>query len=713
MQPDSGADYQIAGPVDDTGAQSPSHRLWRFLGFLLKFWWIPAVTLFIGAGSGAAYVYLKEPTFVSRASMWETLKLRLPEGALFSEDMQNFLGTQSELLKSGMLREQALARMRMMTNTVEIPRGEDGQPLGVGIRVSGNAKSSVFVIEPNSRHPSYTQNYLNALMQAYLDYKKNIRQVVSGDTLASISEQMQRWERDLKTEQEALTAFQRTNNLAILQEEGTIAGGYLARLKTQLSDLQLETRLLNAAVYETTQPQNDGTNAIENLPISSAAAAGSEPTANASLERQTAFREVQFLKMQRDKLAKFLRPKHPKMIKLEADIERAEKLQQIFVRQDREQLVTSRQANQLRIENVQTAIKEWETKVVEANNRISEAERLKLNVQRIQSVYDRLALLVQNVGISRNIDQESLAILEYASPVKRSYTSEKNGLVMSLFAGLAAGLGIVFLISVRDDRFATVTEVNSALGDAVVGMLPEVTQNGEANLPLLELNDPRHIYAESYRSLRSALMFQTTEGERSKVLLITSALPNEGKSTIAANLARTMALSGSRVLLVDADLRKGHLHRLLHLQSEPGLSELLCQTCAPEKVIQTDSLPNFTFISRGTCSGNPGDLFLGAGLDHILARWRRDYDYVLIDSSPLFAADDASCLAPKVDGTLFVVRRHHSSARAAREALELLARRQARVLGVIFNGADASARSYNYYKYADYHAPDKAETLKR
>jgi capsular exopolysaccharide synthesis family protein len=279
--------------------------------------------------------------------------------------------------------------------------------------------------------------------------------------------------------------------------------------------------------------------------------------------------------------------------------------------------------------------------------------------------------------------------------------------VLALFGGLGLGAGIVFLIEKRDDRFTSVTEVNSTLGDAIVGLLPEVPHKRKDPMRLLELDDPRHGYAESYRSLRSALLFLPTEGERPKVLLITSAMPKEGKSTVAANLARTLALSGSSVLLVDADLRKGHLHRALNMQGEPGLAELLHHTCDPDKVIQRDSIPNFAFVSCGASPGNPGDLFLGAGLDEALARWRREFDYVVIDSSPLFAADDASCLAPKVDGTLFVVRRGHSSARAVSEALDLLVQRQARVLGVIYNGADASARSYYYYKYADYSASAK------
>jgi capsular exopolysaccharide synthesis family protein len=234
--------------------------------------------------------------------------------------------------------------------------------------------------------------------------------------------------------------------------------------------------------------------------------------------------------------------------------------------------------------------------------------------------------------------------------------------------------------------------------------LPDVGQKEETVIPLLALNDPRHIYAESYRSLRSALLFQSTEGERPKVILITSSMPGEGKSTVAANLAHTLALSGSRVLLVDADLRKGHLHRLLDLKRTPGLAELLNQIYKPEQVMQKDPQANLTFIACGEIvAGNPGDLFLTSGLDQILARWRQEFDYVLIDSSPLFAADDASCLAPKVDGTLFVVRNQRSGARAARDALDMLAHRQAKVLGVVFNGANTTSRSYYYYKYSDYY----------
>ena len=179
----------------------------------------------------------------------------------------------------------------------------------------------MFVVEASSSDPAYTQAYLDSLMNEYLEYKKNVRKVVSGDTLASISEQVLRMERDLKADQDALTTFEQSNNLAILQEEGTIAGGYLARLKTQLSDYNLESQLLEATALEQDMNGAGTTNFAGSL-VDSLSEQNSAASA-AAAERQSAFQQVELLKIEREKLSKYLRPKHPKIVKLDADIERA------------------------------------------------------------------------------------------------------------------------------------------------------------------------------------------------------------------------------------------------------------------------------------------------------------------------------------------------------------------------------------------------------
>ena len=265
-----------------------SLRVRRFLIFLPKFWWIPVLTLAVGIVLEAAYVYWKQPAFVSKASMWETVKMRLPEGGVFSEDMQNYAGTLSGFLQSKTLRHSALAILRASTNSASIVIGKDGEPLPVDISVAGNAKSAMYAIQATSSNPWFTRTYLDAVMQAYLDYMKTVRAQVSGDTLASLSDQMQHWERDLKTGQDALLAFERTNNLAILQEEATVAGSYLTRLKTQLSDLQLEARLLDAA---TNNPDLIMSGTVAGTSDTAAA-----PSTGTASEQQSSRNEIELLK---------------------------------------------------------------------------------------------------------------------------------------------------------------------------------------------------------------------------------------------------------------------------------------------------------------------------------------------------------------------------------------------------------------------------------
>jgi capsular exopolysaccharide synthesis family protein len=691
----------LAGGMDNLGGSKFNFQKFRLL--LVQYWWVPMATLLISMLVAGVQVWHQRATYFSVGSMWETMKLQLPDGSQFNESAEDLPGTQSDLLRSALIKDRALAKLRAASNNLAIPVDLHGGPLPVDLRLSQTTKSAVFTLQAIGPQPAYTQAYLEALMEAYLEYKADIRKQISGDTLASIVKQVQLTAEELKNQQEVLTEFAHTNNLAILQEEGAVAGGYLTKLKTQLSDLQAEEGMLEAAAGNLagTVADRSQTNQMAHELEALISLHGAE-AAGLVTAFQNKFKELDMLTLERAKFSVNLRAQHPKMQQLDAEIERAQHELDIFHRQSSEQLSASLETTRMRMANVQNAIKDWEARVVDANTRIAESERLKTSVTRSQGEYDRLAALAQNFKISRNFDQETLAILEHASPARRSYGAMKQLLASAAVVGLCLGFGGIALLTVRDEKFGSISEVREKLGDNVIAQVPEWPQaNGQ--LPLSVNGELSHIYAESYRSLRSALLFLVESPQRPKLILITSALPNEGKSTVAANLAHTLALGGARVLLVDADLRRGTLHERLNLNSAPGFSHLLNHPADADKMIQTSSVPNLSFIASGSRVANPGDQLLGVALDELLAGWRAAYDYVLIDSCPVFAADDAATLAAKVDGTLLVVRSRFSSARQVKEALDILCHRRANVLGVVFNRADTSSPYYDGYKYSKYY----------
>lgn len=686
-------------PIDVEESPQSSFRVKRFIHFLLKYWWVMLITLVIGLGIGGVVVYFKPPTYISTGSLWRTDKIQVPGAAMFADDDEKFLGTQRALLQSVPMRDNTLEQLRHSTNSVPIPLGPGGDPIPVAIEVTGMKGANVFRLDATSANREFTRVYLRTLMQVYLDYKRNVRSKISNETLQSIANLVHKYEEELNDRQAELSAYEQTNNIAILTEEGTITGGRLSRLQIDLQDLELQRELLTAAAKERAATNNDG------VWVASVISPGSTNINSAApSDKQDAYRDIQVLRMQREQLSQYLKPKHPRIVKLDQDIQKAEKLIEVYRQQGSVQLASQLEAIDIKMTNTTQTIKVTEKQVVEVNARIAGAAQLKRKVDAAQNIYDRLKALVDSVSINRSIDQENLEILQNAGPAQRSYSKEAGLMAMSGLGGFAVGVLIIALITFRDDQFTSLNEISEKLGQSVLGQVPLIP-NAERNapLPLLEMNDQRHAYAESYRSLRSALHFLTVDGQKPRVILMTSAMPHEGKSTVSANLARTLALSGSKVILIDADLRRGMLNKLLGMQRAPGLSDLLSQPgITLEQVIQRDPVINFAFIASGKLISNSADILLGPAFDKLVATLREQYDYVLVDSSPVFATDDSTTLAPRVDGVLFVVRNRFSRMGPSKEALDLLYQRQARVLGVVYNQVDASARSYYYYKYDEY-----------
>jgi capsular exopolysaccharide synthesis family protein len=203
-------------------------------------------------------------------------------------------------------------------------------------------------------------------------------------------------------------------------------------------------------------------------------------------------------------------------------------------------------------------------------------------------------------------------------------------------------------------------------------------------------------------------MSQGSDEKQPKTILVTSAIPSDGKSMTASNLAVMLARSGARVLLVDGDLRRGGLHQQFALPESPGLSEVLGEQAPWTSAVSEVGISNLSVLPRGSIPRHPGELFARSVKQKFLTEARSQYDYVLLDTSPIMAADDVCNLAPHVDGVLMVIRANHTSSRVARAALDLLSLRKARILGIVFNGVRRLGGDYYYYKYKEYYAPTPA-----
>jgi len=194
-------------------------------------------------------------------------------------------------------------------------------------------------------------------------------------------------------------------------------------------------------------------------------------------------------------------------------------------------------------------------------------------------------------------------------------------------------------------------------------------------------------------------------GAKLKSLMICSAAPDEGKSSLAANMAIVFAHSGLRVLLIDADLRRGLLHTIFEVPANPGLSGYLRKEVPWREVVQETKVENLSLLPRGKSLHRAGDLLLSAAAEALLQETVAEYDMVLWDTAPLLAVHDAANLCSKVDSILFVAQARRSSLSAVRSALEDLFRRNAKVLGFVLNKVEHGQPGYSAkYRYKEYYA---------
>ncbi|MEJ2495722.1 MAG: CpsD/CapB family tyrosine-protein kinase [Ignavibacteriaceae bacterium] len=219
---------------------------------------------------------------------------------------------------------------------------------------------------------------------------------------------------------------------------------------------------------------------------------------------------------------------------------------------------------------------------------------------------------------------------------------------------------------------------------------------------------PDSIPSEAFRALRTRVQFSRIAKSSLKTILVTSAAPQEGKTTVSINLAGSFAISNKKTLLIDCDLRKPKLHHIFHEQRVPGLIDYLFGDVELQDIIKRTEVNNLHFIPTGTIPPNPAEMLDSEQMRSLLARFRDQYDLIVVDSPPIIAVTDSEVLSGMVDGTLLVVSADTTEMDLMERASELIRQENTQFLGAVLNNFSYKSGYGSYYKYYYYYSSPEA-----
>jgi capsular exopolysaccharide synthesis family protein len=318
---------------------------------------------------------------------------------------------------------------------------------------------------------------------------------------------------------------------------------------------------------------------------------------------------------------------------------------------------------------------------------------LDMEVEVTQQTYSFLLDSMYQIGMAEATTLSEIRVVEPAvrpvSPISPNKVA--NG-VLGVLLGLVFGTGLAFILEYLDDTIRTPEDVKEFEPLGLIGTVPGY-ETGKT--PLISVKDPNEPLCESYRKIRNFLTMNKTP---MRTLLITSAGPEEGKSTTAVNLGISIAREGRRVAILDMDLRRPSLHAYFELPNEIGMADLLQENTALDKAIQTTHVDGLSIISSGPPFPDPGGLIESDQMGRLISELKTRFDVVILDSAPVLIKSDALVLAKCVDGSILVLESGRTTRHAVHELIEMLARANIEALGFVLNRFSIEKGKYYYHQ---------------
>ncbi len=702
---------------------------WLILSFLL------AVVTFVSIAT-----FRMKPIYVANAKLEidrESTNILPFSGADpydFEMDLDNYIETQSRVLTSETMALQTIRNNNLAANP-EFSGGGDSGAIAAGSLKNqklppeiGAFLSSLSVKRiPNTRlvevtfestSPQLAAELLNAHLENYIQQNYSSRYKETADASKWLQSELDELSVKVRRSEDARIEYERNNQIWAVDDKNdknNVTTERLSDLNKQLTDAQSDS-LKKQALYEFAKAGD--LDAVPQLRDNSVLQGLQTKRADLSIQYSDAVNQYG--------------PNFPKVQRLQ---EQMKAVDEQIVRERKgiiAQLESDYREAKQHEELLSKALDEQKGEVSVMSGKMIQYNILKREAEANKALYDSLQTKLKEAQISSGLKSSNIRIVDPAMiPSTPSRPAKARNIALAFLVGLVGGIGLALLREYLDNTVKTPDDVETLIGLPSLAVVPTfadaegvatrsgffktASSNGHGNrIELVAQHLPKSQMSEAFRALRTALLLSQAD-HPPQVILVTSALPREGKTTAAANLAVTLAQLGDKTVLVDADLRKPGVGRLLNLGTAkyPGLSSYLAGVSTLDVVtVPHPVIPNLAAIPTGPLPPNPADLLSSRRLVEAIAELRKKYKFVVIDSPPVMAATDAVILSVQTDGVVLVVRSGETPKEAFTRARELLVSVKAHMLGVVLNAVDSRAPdyyySYRYYPYSYGYGPQEA-----
>ena len=418
-------------------------------------------------------------------------------------------------------------------------------------------------------------------------------------------------------------------------------------------------------------------------------------------------------------LSKKYGEKHPQMVAIESEL---------GTLQGRKKLEIQRVINALKNEytvalakenSLKSALGEQKTESLELNQKAIEYGVLQRETESAKQMYDLLIKRFKETSLTEDMQTGNIRIIDRAETPRAPVRPRKQlNILLAIVVGLVMGVGLAFFFEYLDNTIKLPDDIKRHLQVPYLGPVPAIALNGSVVRPgepipqLVTVHPPRPRQARRTGGSGRSILFSSAD-HSPQVVLVSSAGPLEGKSLTSANLAVTMAQSGTNAVLVDCDMRKPTAHKIFGLPREKGISSLLVGACGFDEAVMRTQVPNLDVIPCGPIPPNPSELLGSGRMVKLIEVLRKKYGRIIIDSPPLTAVTDAVVLSKLADGVIIVVRAGDTPREIIKNGLTQLHGVNARILGVVLNGVEMGREGYYYYQYYYYYYGEDGEKRKK